>query len=375
MKKAITSSLSLFFSSLLLVTRFNGATVFRRMSWSEVQSLPAMLFACSDICTLSKNQDKEYVVEEEEEEEDDDDEVDELPESFMISANKLGQARSSVSAEAYGAWNQKKAFKAPFNPKTASQKDRLKAVLEQSFLFRALENSEVNVVVDAMKERNFKNNVTVIQQGADGDSLYVIEKGTLECFKSFDNGPPKLVKTCIAGDTFGELALLYNAPRAATVKTASDALCWELDRETFNHIVKDAAMKKREKYEAFLKSVALFEKLDAYELSQVADTLKAESFSAGDVIVKQGDPGDKFFVVEMGKCEARRARPGEAEVKVMDYKAGDYFGELALLRNEPRAASVLASSDCRVLSLDRRSFERLLGSLQDILDRASERYK
>lgn len=65
------------------------------------------------------------------------------------------------------------------------------------------------------------------------------------------------MKTYEPGEAFGELALLYNAPRAATIKAKTDCLLWVLDRNTFNHIVKDASMRKREKYEDFLKSVTL----------------------------------------------------------------------------------------------------------------------
>jgi len=68
---------------------------------------------------------------------------------------------------------------------------------------------------------------------------------------------------------------LYNAPRAATVKAASSCIAWTVDRETFNHIVKEGAQKKREQYESFLKSVEILQSVEPYELSQIADALKS----------------------------------------------------------------------------------------------------
>ena len=65
---------------------------------------------------------------------------------------------------------------------------------------------------------------------------------------------------------------------------------------------------------------------------------------------------------------------GKASVEVKTYKAGDYFGELALIKGDPRAANVIATSDLRVISLDRNSFKRLLGPIEDILKRNSDTY-
>merc|ERR1719156_472764 len=102
-----------------------------------------------------------------------------------------------------------------------------------------------------------------------------------------DGGEEKLVATREAGDAFGELALLYNCPRAASVVSRDKCTLWQLDRETFNHIVKDAAQKKREKHEKFLKEVQLLSEMDAYSRSQIADALKEEDFKDGEVIVKE----------------------------------------------------------------------------------------
>lgn len=81
--------------------------------------------------------------------------------------------------------------------------------------------------------------------------------------------------------------MLYNAPRAATIKAKSEALLWVLDRNTFNHIVKEAAARKRDKYEEFLKSVPLLSAMDHYERSKLADAIKEEKYEANDYIIKE----------------------------------------------------------------------------------------
>lgn len=306
----------------------------------------------------------------EESEEEDDNDCDEIPESMRKPEAQMGRARASVSAEAYGDWNTKKAFTPPNYPKTPEQLERLSGTLMKSFLFDALDKPDMDLILLAMKEQNFAPGTKVINEGDDGDFLFVIEKGTLDCVKNID-GADKVVKVVSTGDVFGELALLYNCPRAANVLAKDDCVCWQLDRETFNHIVKDAAVKRRNRYDSFLKSVTLISSLEAYERSQIADALKAETKSAGEKVITQGEPGDKFYVVEEGTLYA--TKDGN---RVMDYKAGDYFGELALLKNQPRAASVIVESPtAKVLSMSRLSFTKMLGPLVDILQKNVGSYK
>mmetsp|Transcript_17687 Transcript_17687/g.61978 ORF Transcript_17687/g.61978 Transcript_17687/m.61978 type:complete len:403 (-) Transcript_17687:64-1272(-) len=313
-----------------------------------------------------KSEDKD----EEEEEEDEDDECDDLPESMKKPEAQMGRARQSVSAEAYGTWNQKQAYTPPSYAKTDDQKDRLKGTLQNSFMFSSLEAKDFEVIIMAMKEVPMTAGEKVINEGDDGDFLFVIETGSLECIKKID-GEDKVVKTCEPGDVFGELALLYNCPRAASVVAKGDCVCWQLDRESFNHIVKEAAATKRNKYENFLKSVSLIASIDAYERSQIADALVPETFKKGDTIVRQDEPGDKFYIVEEGTLSATKGSE-----RVMEYKSGDYFGELALLKNQPRAASVIVESEeAKVLSMSRMSFSKMLGPLQSLLTRQADKYK
>lgn len=95
------------------------------------------------------------------------------------------------------------------------------------------------------------------------------------------------MKVYYPGESFGELALLYNAPRAATIKAKTDVVLFSLDRECFNGIVKDAAVKKREKYDEFLSKVDLLSTMDAYERSKIADALKPVRVGKGEYVVKE----------------------------------------------------------------------------------------
>lgn len=183
------------------------------------------------------------------------------------------------------------------------------------------------------------------------------------------------MKEYFPGDSFGELALLYNAPRAATIIAKEDGVLWTLDRETFNNIVKEAAIKKREQYEAFLKSVNILQSIEPYELSQICDALKCKKYKAGDYIIRQDDIGEEFFIIESGEAIATKVlMQGEEPQNVYSYNKGGYFGELSLIKNEPRAANIVATTDCTVLSLERKSFKRLLGPVETILKRNSNDY-
>jgi cAMP-dependent protein kinase regulator len=170
--------------------------------------------------------------------------------------------------------------------------------------------------------------------------------------------------------------LLYNAPRAATITSIEDCVLWKLDRDTFNHIVKDSAQKKRDKYEAFLEKVQIFATMEPYERSKLADAFTERKYKAGECIIKEGESGNEFFLLQEGKAFATKTlEAGKEPQKVMDYDVGSYFGERALLKNEPRAANVVAETDCCLVSMDRHSVKRLLGPLEHLLKRNFEIYE
>ena len=292
---------------------------------------------------------------------------------------KKNAPRVGVSAEAYGKFNKKEDFVARIIPKTDQQIQRIKSSVIHSFLFSSLEAKDLEIVIGAMDEKRFKSGEDVIVQGDKGDCLYFVESGNLECYKQFSKGTePVLVKKYQPGDSFGELALLYNAPRAATIRAVSEeVITWVLDRETFNNIVRDAAQKKREKYENFLKNVEILSTIEPYELMQISDAIKSATYQKDDYIIREGEMGDIFYILEEGECIATKTlEPGKADSVIKEYKVGDYFGERALIKGEPRFANIIVKSEiAKVISLDRISFKRLLGPIEDLLKRNIEKYQ
>ena len=107
------------------------------------------------------------------------------------------------------------------------------------------------------------------------------------------------------------MALLYNAPRAATLISKTNCILWCLDRECFNNIVKVSAQKKRERYENFLKSVNILSEVDSFELGQISDALRSSHYSKGEFVIREGELGDVFYIIENGTAAATKTmEPG-----------------------------------------------------------------
>ncbi|KAL2643893.1 hypothetical protein R1flu_011480 [Riccia fluitans] len=283
-------------------------------------------------------------------------------------SKSLAFRRTGVSAEVLTG-NEK--FEAKVVEKSEVARKRIRACFSKSYLLQHLDQEQSETIVDAVEEVRFKENDIVIQQGEPGEYFYLLEQGSAEVWitKTGEN-KPIMVKQYVAGDSFGELALLYNAPRAATVKATTDCVLWAVDRSTFRAILMSSTQEKRNLYEEFLKEVPLLKTLDKYERSAIADVLEPEYFNPQQVIIVEGAKGDKFFMLEEGEAEAR----SQGQV-VMRYKRGDYFGELALLNDAPRAATVTAITKCKTVSIEREQFKRLLGKLEDLLHRKKEDYE
>ena len=91
-----------------------------------------------------------------------------------------------------------------------------------------------------------------------------MESGDYDCFKNID-GKETYLKTYKFGESFGELALMYNAPRAATIKAKTEGKLFTLDRQTFSQVVKNSSSRRRALFQDILSKIELFEELSSDE--------------------------------------------------------------------------------------------------------------
>lgn len=250
----------------------------------------------------------------------------------------------------------------------------LLAVVGKSPLLRTLENDQKDMIVKAFSGPLTKEaGDNIIVQGDIGDVFYLLEEGFVDVYIKKGGNEVK-VHTYKPGDAFGELAIMYNAPRAATCRAQGTCKLWALDRVSFKVIVVAAAMQKRETYKGFLQQVPILESLTEMEIMTLADSLAEERFTDGATICTQGDEGDYFYIVKEGNAVCYQADSTGGQKVVANLSPGNYFGEIALLTSKPRQATVKAKGTLVVLSLDRATFTRVFGSLDDILKRNMEQY-
>jgi len=293
--------------------------------------------------------------------------------AFQARVAGHGNRRQSVSAEC--ATEGEEAKELPSYPKSESDRARIRKVFKDNILFKDLDDQTRTKVEDAVFPVEFKEGDVIIKQGDEGDNFYIVDQGQCEVYVKSGDAPEKLVFTAAPGNSFGELALMYNSPRAATVIAKGACKLWALDRSSFHQTIMVTTGSRRKQHEEFIAKVSLLSSLTPKERALVADVVATFHFNAGEVIMKQGDQGDRFYIMESGHCVASIMTPDSTEKDVKEYKsAGDYFGELSLLTNSPRAATVKALTETTCVGLDRDAFKRLLGPCTEILRRNISNY-
>ncbi|XP_014065102.1 cAMP-dependent protein kinase type I-alpha regulatory subunit isoform X1 [Salmo salar] len=282
--------------------------------------------------------------------------------------------RGAISAEVYTE-EDAASYVRKVIPKDYKTMAALAKAIEKNVLFSHLDDNERSDIFDAMFSVTYIAGETIIMQGDEGDNFYVIDQGETDVrlFDVYVNN--EWVTNIGEGGSFGELALIYGTPRAATVRAKTNVKLWGIDRDSYRRILMGSTLRKRKMYEEFLSKVSILESLDKWERLTVADSLEPVQFDDGQKIVVQGEPGDEFFIILEGSAAVLQRRSENEEfVEVGRLQPSDYFGEIALLMNRPRAATVVARGPLKCVKLDRPRFERVLGPCSDILKRNIQQY-
>jgi len=252
-------------------------------------------------------------------------------------------------------------------PKSAEQKQQIMDALKDHFLFGDMEDGSMADLVDVMRPLEVEPGQNVVVQGDVGEDFFVMVSGHCEVLI---NGVGR-VHEYVGMGAFGELALMYSAPRAATVRAVSTSELFALDLRTFRFVLAQANENGLMSKVAFLRRVKLLEGLGDNQITRIAGALTMESFTEGTYIIRQGEVGDAFYLISEGsvKCTSTKEASKE-ETDLITIHSGDYFGEMALMLDEPRHANCIAVSPrVTCFKLSKEDFMSMFGPLQDLLEK------
>ena len=243
------------------------------------------------------------------------------------------------------------------------------ALLRSLPLFAGLGEEDLAAISDQLRPETYRKGMDIVRQRQPGSTFYVIESGTVEVWLRHQDGTETLEVELGRGDYFGERSLLSNAPRAATCRCRSRVRALSLDKGDFDRLVAvrfqvAANLDEAAERTGLLATMPLFVEVTPTQVKVLASRMVSESLPAGSPIIRQGDLGEKFYVVKAGAVRVSRGVEGQDEVIVGRLGRGEYFGEIALLMKVPRTATVTAETDVELLSLDASSFE---GMVRDYL--------
>jgi cAMP-dependent protein kinase regulator len=246
-------------------------------------------------------------------------------------------------------------------PKDEATTQTLIDIVKRVGLFSFLGDEQRATLVGVMFPKDFHDGDVIMHQGDQADNFYILTDGRCRVLKKA-GGTESQVAVLNPGQYFGEVALISGSGRTATIIALGEVKTWALDQMTYLGLLKEGHTQKRRQYHSLLRNVPFLSALSDHEIELVTDALMPLNPKEAEVVIKQGERGDEFYIILDGECTVSREDPSSHAIfQLGKLKAGGYFGELALMTEAPRAATVTAGPGCKLVKLDRSSFHRLLG--------------
>nr|XP_016940545.1 cGMP-dependent protein kinase 1 isoform X2 [Drosophila suzukii] len=255
-----------------------------------------------------------------------------------------------------------------FIAKDEATRNLIRTAIERNdFLNNLMDKERKEMVINAMAPASYKKHSLIIHEHEEGSEIYVSAEGQYDVIRG-----GQLVANFGPATVFGELAILYNAPRQATIQAATDARVWKITRETFRAIMQISGSREREENLQFLRSAPFLQEFDQSLLLKVVDLLQRKFYETDSCIVREGEVGNEFYIIRCGTVTIKKRDEQQQEQIVAKRKRGDYFGEQALLNADVRQASVYADAPgTEVLMLDREAFISYLGTIKQLREKPS----
>ncbi|GAB4820005.1 hypothetical protein N2152v2_007051 [Parachlorella kessleri] len=252
----------------------------------------------------------------------------------------------------------------PHVPKSEGTQRLIEQAIKGNLLFEMLSLPAKQAIISSMTAVSYTAGEEIIHQGdTEASKFYVLERGTCDAYLYRESwGQERQVHTYQPGSGFGELALLYSAPRAASVRATTDCRLWVMERQVYNAIKRTYMEQLAKEKRVLLERVPLLAMLASEHKQTVAEAMEMVEYKAGEVIFRQGEMGEKFYVVKEGTvCLSRNGK------EISRLADGHFFGERALIREEDRqAVAATATADTYLVcyTLGRKSFNELLGPIE-----------
>jgi putative peptide zinc metalloprotease protein len=228
-------------------------------------------------------------------------------------------------------------------------------------LFADLDEEVLSDLAGRVRLRTFPKGQTIVRQGERAEAFYVVRRGTARVVEEDpDNGTEiRTLRVLGRGEAFGEVGLAEAARRSATVRAEEDTELFEIDKGTFDTLLADTL--RAPDFAPTIQAVVELGKLPSFshlEPDELAELLAYgdwQNVAPGEAIVEQGQVGDAFFALSSGQVDVF-----ENGTKVRTLGAGGHFGEIALLLDVPRTATVRALTPVRAFRLEREGFDKLV---------------
>lgn len=226
-------------------------------------------------------------------------------------------------------------------------------------------------MADAMTKEVFEDGAYLVEMGQPADSLFVLQEGEVVCHKGDQTDLTRLTK----GDVFGESCLQVDEVRKANVVAVGKVSALKLTADAFRDMLGELSdllsynFKRKVIESVMIDTTFIFDLLPAHDKESLLSRLVETSFDEGQVIIKQGEANNTFHIIKSGRAVVKKHEEGEEEEqKLAELTEGQFFGERALLKDEPANATVSAMDKLSTYSCDRATFNELLGPLQGIID-------